>query len=93
VIAVTVECEHCYKMIEDDKDLVEYDQLPYHTECIKEMFREDNPNLSEEKYEEFDEKAEVVDKFERSGEILIPVVHEKSRAKTNKNAKGGSRSE
>lgn len=71
-------CEHCSEVIGTSEDMVEYDQLPYHTDCIKEMFREDNPNISEEKYEEFDKKAEQVDKFERSGEILIPVVYEKS---------------
>lgn len=76
---MSVECEHCYKMIEDDQDLVEYDQLPYHTDCIKEMFREDNPNLSEEKYEEFDKKAEQVDKFELDGNLLIPVVYERDK--------------
>lgn len=73
---MTVECENCYEMIEDEEDLVEYDQLPYHTECIKEMFREDNPDLSEEKYEEFDNKAEQVDKLRKDGEILVPVIHQ-----------------
>lgn len=75
---MVVECEHCYTKIEEGDSLIEYDQLPYHTECMKEMFREDNPNLSEEDYEEFDQKAEIADKFERSGNVLIPIIHEKA---------------
>lgn len=71
-------CEHCQEVIGTDQDVVEYDQLPFHRDCMKEMFREDNPNLPEEKYEEFDKKADLVDKFERSGEVLIPVAYEKS---------------
>jgi len=71
------DCQHCYKNIAEDQHLIEYDEAPFHEDCMKEKFREDNPNLSEEKYEEFDRKAEQVDKFRKSGNVLIPVVYER----------------
>jgi len=74
---MTVDCQHCYKNIAEDQHLIEYDEAPFHEDCMKEKFREDNPNLSEEKYEEFDRKAEQVDKFRKSGNVLIPVVYER----------------
>jgi len=75
---MTVDCQHCYENIAEDDHLIEYDEAPFHEECFKEMFREDNPGLSDEEYEEFDRKAEQVDKFRKSGNMLIPVVYEQN---------------
>jgi len=86
---MTTQCEHCYTPIVDDRDLVEYDELPYHRDCMKEMFREDNPDLEQEKYDQFDKYAEKVDKFERNGNILIPIMWErKSDSLSKQNAQG-----
>lgn len=75
---MSANCTKCMESIESDRDLVEYDHMPYHRDCIKEKFREDNPNLDQEKYDRFDKYAEKVDKFEKSGNMLIPIMWERN---------------
>ena len=80
---MTVDCQYCYENISENEDLIEYDQAPFHESCMKDKFREDNPNLSEGKYEEFDKKAELADKFRKDGNLLVPIIFER-----NKNEEG-----
>jgi len=72
-------CRRCGKQVVEEEEFVEYAESIFHTECIKERFREDNPGLEQEKYEKFDRMAEKVDKFELSGNLLIPVMYESCR--------------
>lgn len=74
---MTVECTRCTKIIREEEKIIEYDQLPYHKSCIKQKYREDNPDLEPEKYREFDKRIQLVDKIKVSGNLIIPVAYEK----------------
>ena len=78
---MNVECQYCYENISASEDLIEYDEAPFHKICMKDKFREDNPNLSKDKYEEFDKKAELADKFRKDGNLLVPIIFERNKNK------------
>jgi len=71
-----VRCAECYEEIEDWEDTIGYDQLPHHKECLKEKYRTDNPALSDEEYQEFDQKVDEADQVVRDGNCLRFIKHD-----------------
>jgi len=67
------ECSKCRKPIQTNSRLTEWDGLPYHKNCLKKKYREDNPQINEEEYESFSQKVEEADKFKHGGDCIIPV--------------------
>jgi len=69
-------CVECQEEIEDWDNTIGYDQLPHHKSCIKQKYREDNPQLSEDKYEDFDKRVDTADQIVKDGEGVRFIVHD-----------------
>ena len=67
------ECSKCRKPIQTNSRLTEWDDLPYHKNCLKNKYREDNPGITEQEYNSFSQKVEEADKFKHGGDCIIAV--------------------
>jgi len=69
------DCNFCGREIKDNDRQIGYSDLPFHKNCLKNKYREDNPQLTQNAYNNFHDIVEDADKIRKDGNVLIPIRH------------------
>lgn len=79
------QCEVCLEVVEDygSKDIIFYDDMPFHRDCFKEKAEDEMPEEPAQEVKELVDDPDLT-RFEVDGNLLVP--WKKNQIESEKNA-------